>query len=112
MEQDESKVRVMSRSESANYDGVTIEDGNGDSGAKESTRGFNYRTGDFGQIFTVHKLGWRDLLLGQGGWQRALMLVGAVAVLGFLLFVALPVLIVLLGVGVAVWLVMRLFLGR
>jgi hypothetical protein len=40
------------------------------------------------------------------------MLVGAVAVLGFLLFVALPVIVVLLGVGVAIWLVLRLFLGR
>jgi hypothetical protein len=40
------------------------------------------------------------------------MIAGVAAVLGFLFFVALPVILVLVGVGVAVWLVLRLFLGR
>lgn len=111
MEQDESKVRVMSPSESEHYDGVTIEEG-GESRPRQSAGGFRYQTGNFGQVFTVRTLSWRELLLGPGGWQRIFMLVGAVAVLGFLLFVALPVIVVLLGVGVAIWLVLRLFLGR
>ena len=112
MEQDEGKVRVMSQNESAHYDGVTIEEGGGESQSRQSTGGFRYRTGSFGQGFTLRTLSWRELLLGKGGWRRILMLVGAAAVLGFLLFVALPVIIVLLGVGVAIWLVLRLFLGR
>ena len=111
MEQDESKVRVMSPNESDNYDGVTIEEG-GERQSRQSAGGFHHRAGNFGQVFTVRTFSWRDLLLGHGGWQRILMLVGAVAVLGFLLFVALPVIVVLLGVGVAIWLVLRLFLGR
>lgn len=113
MEQDDSKVRVMSRSESDNYDGVTIEQSSGESSFRRESQGFRYGAGRrFGQGFTLHSLSWRDLLLGFGGWQRILMLVGAIAVLGFLLFVALPVIVVLMGVGVAVWLVLRLFLGR
>lgn len=112
MEQDDSKVRVMSQSESDNYDGVTIEEGGGESSSRRESRGFRYGAGSFGQGFTMRTLSWRELLLGPGGWQRILMLVGAVAVLGFLLFVALPVIVVLLGVGVAIWLVLRLFLGR
>ena len=100
MEQDESKVRVMSPSESEHYDGVTIEEG-GESRSRQSAGDFRYHTGSFGQGFSLRMLSWRELLLGPGGWQRILMLVGAAAVLGFLLFVALPI-----------WLVLRLFLGR
>ena len=102
MEQDESKVRVMSPNESDNYDGVTIEEG-GERQSRQSAGGFHHRAGNFGQVFTVRTFSWRELLLGPGGWQRILMLVGAVAVL---------VIVVLLGVGVAIWLVLRLFLGR
>jgi len=112
MEQDESKVRVMSRKESADYQGVTIEEGSGESQSSKGAGGFRYGTGDFGRVFAVHNLSWKELILGKGGWQRILMLLGAVALMGFLLFVALPVIVVLLGVGVAVWLVLRLFLGR
>ena len=112
MEQDDNKVRIMSRSESDNYDGVTIEEGGQESSAKRESQSFRYGSGSFGQGFVLRSLSWRELLLGRGGWQRILMLVGAAALLSFLLFVALPVIVVLLGVGVAVWLVLRLFLGR
>ena len=73
--------------------------------------GYGYN--NYGRVFTVRRLGWRDLLFGQGNWlNRALVAVGVIAVLGFLLFVALPVVLVLVGVAVAVWLVMHLIMGN
>lgn len=106
MEQDEGRVRVMSRQERNDYDGVTIEEG----GSTEDSRARS----DYGrQGVRIHVMNWQELLSGRGSWlQRGLMIAGIVAVLGFLFFVALPVIIVMLGVGVAIWLVMRLFLGR
>lgn len=106
MEQEEGKVRVMSRQERNDYDGVTIEEG-GSSDDGQSKTGFGY------QGVRIHTLNWQDLLASRGNWwQRALMIAGVAAVLAFLFFVALPVILVLVGVGVAVWLVLRLFLGR
>lgn len=106
MEQEEGKVRVMSRQERNDYDGVTIEEG-GSSDEEQPKTGFGY------QGVRIHTLNWQDLLASRGNWwQRALMIAGAAAVLAFLFFVALPVIFVLVGVGVAVWLVLRLFLGR
>lgn len=110
MEQEESKVRVMSPSESNDYDGITIEEG-GNSRASDNRR--NYYERDFGQGFRIRTFGWKDLLFGQKNMlQRVLMVAGIAAVLSFLFFVALPVIIVLLGVGVAVWLVLQLFLRK
>ena len=105
MEQEESKVRVMSPDERNAYDGITIEEG----GGQESRS----RQEQYGRGFQLHTFGWKDLLFGQKNMlQRVLMLAGIAAVLAFLFFVALPVIIVLLGVGVAVWLVLQLFFGR
>ncbi len=106
MEQEEGKVRVMSRQERNDYDGVTIEEGS-NSDYEQSKADFGYRG------VRIHTLNWQDLLVSRGNWwQRALMIAGVAAVLAFLFFVALPVILVLVGVGVAVWLVLRLFLGR
>ena len=106
MEQEEVKVRVMSREERNAYDGVTIEDGNSNEYERPGSE-FGYRG------VKIHAFNWQDLLANRGNWwQKALMAVGIAAVLGFLFFVALPVILVLVGVGVAVWLVLRLFLGR
>ena len=109
MEQEESKVRVMSPDERNAYDGITIEEGGGqESRSRQEQYGW-----DFGRGFQLHTFGWKDLLFGQKNMlQRVLMLAGIAAVLAFLFFVALPVIIVLLGVGVAVWLVLQLFFGR
>lgn len=110
MEQDESKVRVMSQRERNDYEGITIEEG----GYTQEADSRQKRYGrDFGQGFSIHTFGWKDLLFGQKNMlQRALMAAGIAAVLAFLFFVALPVIIVMLGVGVAVWLVLQLFFGR
>ena len=106
MEQEEGKVRVMSRQERNDYDGVTIEEGS-NSDDEQSKADFGYRG------VRIHALNWQDFLSSRGNWwQRALMIAGVAAVLAFLFFVALPVILVLVGVGVAVWLVLRLFLGR
>ena len=106
MEQEEGKVRVMSRQERNDYDGVTIEEGS-NRDDEQSKTDFGYRG------VRIHALNWQDLLASRGNWwQRALMIAGIAAVLAFLFFVALPVILVLVGVGVAVWLVLRLFLGR
>lgn len=106
MEQDEGRVRVMSRHERNDYDGVTIDEG----GANESEQ----PKSDYGyRGMRMHTLNLQDFITGRNNWwQRALMIAGAAAVLAFLFFVALPVILVMLGVGVAVWLVLRLFLGR
>ena len=106
MEQEEGRVRVMSRQERNDYDGVTIEEG-GVSDDEQPKSRFGYRG------VRIHTLDWQELLSGRGNWwQKALMAAGIAAVLAFLFFVALPVILVLVGVGVAVWLVLRLFLGR
>lgn len=106
MEQDEGRVRVMSRQERNEYDGVTIEDGNRTE-YEQSKSGYGY------QGIRIHTLNWQELLSGRGNWlQKALMIAGAAAVLAFLFFVALPVIMVLLGVGVAVWLFLHLFAGQ
>ncbi|BAL82583.1 hypothetical protein SELR_08750 [Selenomonas ruminantium subsp. lactilytica TAM6421] len=110
MEQEESKVRVMSPDERNAYDGITIEEG-GDSQESRYQRSYDGR--GVGRGFQIHTFGWKDLLFGQKNmFQRVLMVVGIAAVLAFLFFVALPVIIVMLGVGVAVWLVLQLFLGK
>ncbi|SHK68280.1 hypothetical protein SAMN05216582_11255 [Selenomonas ruminantium] len=110
MEQEENKVRVMSPDERNAYDGITIEEG-GDSQEPRSRQRYGGR--DFGQGFQIHTFGWKDLLFGRKSvLQRVLMAAGIVAVLAFLFFVALPVIIVMLGVGVAVWLVLQLFFGK
>ncbi len=110
MEQEESKVRVMSPDERNAYDGITIEEGGG---SQESRSRQHYDSRDFGRGFQIHTFGWKDLLFGQKNMlQRVLIAAGIAAVLAFLFFVALPVIIVVLGVGVAVWLVLQLFLGR
>jgi hypothetical protein len=109
MEQEESKVRVMSPDERNAYDGITIEEG----GGQESRSRQEQYGRDFGRGFQLHTFGWKDLLFGQKNMlQRVLMLAGIAAVLAFLFFVAVPVIIVMLGVGVVVWLVLQLFLGR
>ena len=110
MEQEESKVRVMSPDERNAYDGITIEE----SGNDQESRTRQERYGrDFGRGFQLHTFGWKDLLFGQKNMlQRGLVIAGIAAVLAFLFFVAVPVIIVMLGVGVVVWLVLQLFLGR
>ena len=112
MEQEESKVRVMSPDERNTYDGITIEEGGSqDTGSRREYQ--RYYDGDFRQGFKIQSLGWKDLLFGRGNMlQRLVLLVGIGAVLAFLFFVALPVIIVMLGVGIAVWLVLHLFFGK
>lgn len=113
MEQEDGKVRVMSPDERNAYDGVTIEDGENTQESPRQNYQRYYGSGDFRQGFTIRTLNWKDLLLGGENWlQRILMIAGVAAVLAFLFFVALPVMIVVLGVGVAVWLVLRLFFGK
>ncbi len=112
MEQDEGKVRVMSQRERDDYAGATIEEGSGTEERGQGQRS-SYRAGIYGRVFTVKNLSWRELLFGQGNWlNRLLIAAGIAAVLAFLLFVALPLLVVLVGVGLAVWLVMHFILGN
>ena len=79
---EEPRVRVMSEDEARDYQGVTIEE------RKED--------------------GEQRVEEPQDRYGRA---VGGAAVVAFLVFVALPVLLAAAGIGVAAWLLLRFFRG-
>lgn len=119
MDEERSKVRVMSEEEKEQYDGVTIIEGTEETEAASTFRhGTDYRRqrgaahSSFPgfSVYTSHR-GWTDWLWKKSDWTTRLALIlGVSALLVFLFFIALPVLLVLGGVGVAVWLLSNLLL--
>lgn len=116
MAENDPKVHVMSQDERNDYDGMTIDETTGQPGdmpQEQSAPKFRYQGSGSrtqGSGFSIHTLGWRDLLFGNVSWTTRLAIVlGIVAVAAFLLFVALPILLTIVGVGAVVWLLMRFF---
>ena len=102
MEEKDSRVRIMSKEETEDYQGVTINENPEDEQENiEDSRSQR-------RVFIHSSFG--DL-----GWQRTklstkiLLLLGGAALLAFLFFVALPVLVVFAGVAAAAWLILHLF---
>ena len=119
MDEERSKVRVMSEEEKEQYDGVTIIEGTEETEASSTFRhGTDYRrhrdeaNSKFPRFsaYTSHH-GWTDWLWKKSDWTTRLALIlGVSALLVFLFFIALPVLLVLGVVGGAVWLLSNLLL--
>ncbi len=104
-EEKDPQVRVMSRQEKEEYQGVTIDE-NPDA---EEERVETPRSRS--RIYVHSSFG--NTSLGRMGWwgTKLLLVVGGAALLAFLFFVALPVLLLVVGAAAAVWLIMRLISG-
>ena len=112
MVENDPNVRVMSKDERNDYDGMTIDEKTGQPGDQpQAERTSQYQqsgrhTG--GPGFSIHTMGWQDLLFRNTSWTtRLALLLGAVAVIAFLLFIALPIVLTVVGIGAVVWLIMR-----
>lgn len=105
-EQETSTVREMSAEERNSYQGITIDEHTESSYSRARTQGGRY--GYAGGTRGLH-LSVGSLLSGRYNFLMKIGLVlGAAALAAFLFFVVLPSAIVLLGVGVAVWFVLKL----
>lgn len=99
------KVRVMSKAEQMNYDGITIEnDDHATDGAQQHQQwGYNSGSARIGNIY-IKKMNW-----GSWGsnWLTKIaitMLIAAIA--GFLLFVFLPIALIAVAVGIVIWFIL------
>lgn len=109
---EEPRVRVMSEDEARDYQGVTIEERK-DSGEQHVEephdrygRADDLRGSSSGiRIHTFSTAGSMSWL------TKAALVVGGAAVVAFLIFVAVPVLFVAAGIGVAAWLLLRFIRG-
>jgi len=102
-----SQVRVMSREEKASYDGITIEEDTGRS-SEDGPRFYKRSVFDDAGV-RIH-----SFHLGQGNRNWVNLVLGGIiiaAVLAFLFFVALPVVLVLVAVAVVVYVVLSFFQG-
>ncbi|WP_033171007.1 hypothetical protein [Selenomonas sp. ND2010] len=100
MEEKEPEVRVMSDSESNDYDGITIDESTGREEEKiKHTDHIVFQT-----------LSWKDLLFGRISWvNRIAIILTLLAIAAFVIFVLGPLMLVLAGVGIVVWWVINLF---
>lgn len=107
-ENKDNNVRVMSKSESASYEGITIDEGSNEKDYRTNTGGFRYDSHKSSGIH-IKMFSWRDLLLGSGNTlTRIAVIVALIAILGFLLFAVLPIAIVIVAIGIVVYFVMQL----
>ena len=104
-------VQTMTSSEARNYSGVTIEDEN--NFRKENSYQYRQNQSRYQQGYRSGGMKVRYVRLGGSSsrsWlTKALIAVGGIAVLGFFFFVALPVILTVLGAGVVAWLIFRFF---
>ncbi|MFV0636263.1 hypothetical protein [Mitsuokella sp.] len=110
--EEEPRVRVMSQDETENYRGVTIEE-NPDSGKEERAEETSYQQQNpFGTGSRIHIHTFPSQSQHGMSWlTKAALIVGGAAVLGFFFFVALPFLLIAVGVGVAAWLLFQWLRG-
>ena len=118
MAEDDQKVRLMSKDERNDYDGVTIDETTGQPGdipREQEKSQFRYRRTNERvrhSGFSIHTLGWKDLLFGNTSWMtRIALLVGFLAIMGILLLVVFPTVLTIVGIGLVVWLIMQFFLN-
>lgn len=108
---EEPRVRVMSEDEARDYRGVTIEEHPDEDGQRVRDAENPYGCAEDplrGSGIHIHTFS----TAGSMSWlTKAALVVGGAAVVAFLIFVAVPVLFVAAGIGVAAWLLLRLFRG-
>lgn len=112
MAEEKDNVRVMSHEETDDYEGVTIDEGSGQPQDKPRPQQEEFfRQQDIDDLFSVHRLTWKDLLWKRRSWKQRLALIGGtVVVVGFLVFFALPALAFFVGAAAIAWLLMQLFM--
>jgi hypothetical protein len=118
MAEDDQKVRVLSKDERNAYDGMTIDETTGQPGdtpREQEAPQFQYRRTNERvrhSGFSIHTLGWKDLLFGNTSWMtRIALLVGFLAIMGVVLLFVVPTVLTIVGIGLVVWLVMQFFLN-
>ena len=108
----EGSVREMSPMERAGYRGITIDAG-GEPGRDAGGTFFEddaRRSRVFVEGIQLRHTGtWLDALLENRWLLRLLLGAVIVAVAGLLVFVALPIMLVVVAVGMAIWLLLGLF---
>lgn len=107
---EEPRVRVMSEDEARDYQGVTIEERKegGEQRVEEPQDRYGRADDLRGSGIRIHTFGTASSM----NWlTKAALVVGGAAVVAFLVFVALPVLLAAAGIGVAAWLLLRFFRG-
>lgn len=103
MEEKEPHVRIMTNSETNDFDGITIEE---DTGKEKFSGRKKYGT----NRILFHTMSWKDLFFGKSGWlTRLAVFLAVLAIAGFFLFAVMPIVLIMLAIGVAVWLLMNLF---
>lgn len=111
--EEKDNVRVMSHEERNDYEGVTIDEQSGEPEDKPQEKEriyFNEGTRPE-DLFSFRRVTLKDLLWTQRTWKQRLMLIGGtVAVVGFLIFFALPALAFLAGAVAIAWFLMQLLL--
>lgn len=108
---DESHIRVMSQNERNDYDGVTIEEQTGEPEDRPTNqKSYNQQSGsNFSHKgFSIQHFGLKDILWNKQSWlMRLAIIAGVITVLSFMVFVALPIIITVVGVLAIIWLVMH-----
>ncbi len=109
----EQDAQVMSNREVNNYSGVTIEEENNVHKETASSQTYNYNRNTNGGFYTSRNgMNVRYVRLGgssrRSSWlTKGLFAIGGLAILGFFFFVALPVLLTLVGVGIVAWIIFK-----
>ena len=116
MAENDQKVHVMSQDERNDYDGMTIDETTGQPGDKPQEQArpeFRYQRPhgqSRGSGFSIHTLGWKDLLFGNVSWMTRIALgLGFLAIMGFVVVIIVPTLLTVVGIGLLIWLVLQLF---
>lgn len=113
-------IHTMSKRETNTFDGITIEDTNNyrkeASAQEQSTQSeYSYQNTNNTRYYRAPRSnGIKVRYINLGGksssWlTRAFIALGGLAVVAFFFFVALPVLLTLLGAGLVAWIIFRFF---
>lgn len=98
----EEKVRVLTPEEKRSYDGVTIDT---ETGEQAQARSGGRPHGGGGRRIYIRKVD-----VSNSDWLTKLIVLAAVAAIAaFVLFVALPVALIGIGIAVLVWLILSFF---
>lgn len=114
---EKNTVETMSQNETHGFSGVTIEEETNSTKETSNTQNSSQRNPyqSYQNPYRTHNYGKsrvRYVRLGgsNSNWlMKAIIGVGGLAILGFFFFVALPVLLTLVGAGIVAWLIFRFF---
>ena len=116
MDKEKDTVETMSQNETHGFSGVTIEEENNSTKEQDTNRTNSQRNpyanyqNPYRARTNSSRVRYVRISGSSSNWlTKALIGVGALAVLGFFFFVALPVLLTLVGAGIVAWLIFRFF---